>query len=384
MYPFYHVGQNRICTRCVMDTTDPEIVFDADGICNHCIRAEHYLRTRMRLYREGPYRLQPLLQRIRADGKGKRYDCIIGVSGGVDSTYLAYFAAKSGLRCLAVHFDNGWDSELAVKNIENTLKVLGIDLQTFVMDWEEFMDLQLAFLKASVPDIEVPTDHAIFATLYQAALHHGIKYILSGINIATESILPRLWAYGHNDWRYIEGIHKRFGTRPLRNYPHYSLWTLGYYFGMRGLSAISILNCIPYSKEDATAVLTKELGWRHYGGKHHESIITRFLQTYILPRKFNIDKRRAHLSSLVVAGSLTREAALAQLSVEVYNARQLEEDLNYVSKKFGVTVEEFTALMALPPRCFLDYPSHWALVERLKRYRDALQRLGLLPHQIGM
>jgi N-acetyl sugar amidotransferase len=374
----------RICTRCVMDTTDPEITFDVNGVCNHCTTAENYLSTKLLLYREGPFRLDRVVPRIKEEGKSRPYDCVIGVSGGVDSTYLAYVARKEGLRCLAVHFDNGWNSELAVQNIENTLKKLGIDYFTYVMDWEVFRDLQLSFLKASVPDLEVPTDHAIAAVLYQTALKRGIKYILTGTNLATESILPRRWAYGHLDWPYINGIHKKFGTVPLRGFPHFSAAQYAWYFGVRRLRTVSFLNCIQYDKAKAMDLLVSELGWRRYGGKHHESIITRFLQGYILPNKFNIDKRKAHLSSLIVAGQITRDEALEELKRPPYDKNLMAEDVVYVSKKFNLKEKEFGKLMDLPPKSFLDYPNSLARIERLKKLRTFLQKCHILPKQVGM
>jgi N-acetyl sugar amidotransferase len=374
----------RVCKRCVMDTTDPEIYFDPEGVCNHCTTAEHFLRVRLALYREGPFRLDRVIPQIKEQGKGRPYDCVIGVSGGVDSTYVAYVARKQGLRCLAVHFDNGWNSELAVQNIENTLKHLDIDLHTHVMDWEVFRDLQLAFLKASVPDLEVPTDHAIAAVLYQTALKHGIRYILTGTNLATESILPRSWAYGHLDWRYIKGLHNTFGTTRLRGFPHFNAAQYGWYFGVRRLRTVSILNSVPYNKAEALELLTKELDWRKYGGKHHESIITRFLQGYILPKKFNIDKRKAHLSSLIAAGQITRADAMEELSKPPYDKALMAEDVIFVSKKFGLKEREFGKLMELPPKSFRDYSNGLALIERLKKVRNLLQKCHFLPRQVGM
>jgi N-acetyl sugar amidotransferase len=374
----------RQCTRCVMDTTDPEITFTAEGVCNNCRTAEQFLKVRLKPYQEGEYRLDRAVARIKEEGEGKQYDCVIGVSGGVDSTYLAYIAAQQGLRCLAVHFDNGWNSELAVQNIEKALKKLNIDLHTYVMDWEVFRDFQLSVLKASVPDIEVPTDHAIAAVLYQTAIKHKVRYVLSGTNIATESILPRGWAYGFVDWRYLKSLHGRFGTVPLRGYPHFSLTQYGYYFGVRRLKTISLLNSIPYEKEKAIEVLARELEWRKYGGKHHESIITRFLQGYILPNKFNIDKRKAHLSSLIVAGQITREEALQELEKPPYDPKLMAEDLVYVSKKFGLKEKEFNHLMELPPKTFRDYPNSYQRIERLKSVRNLMQKCGFLPKQVGM
>jgi N-acetyl sugar amidotransferase len=304
----------------------------------------------------GREKLEQLAAKIRADGKGKPYDCVIGVSGGVDSTYVAYLVKKLGLRPLAIHLDNGWDSELAVKNIEETLKRLGIDLYTEVLDWEEFRDLQSAFLKASTPDSEIPTDHAIVAILGNMAAKQGIKYIIIGNNVRTETHLPRAWSQGHFDWKYIRELHKRFGTRPLKTFPHFGFFT--YYFRMMTQQRIEILNYVGYNKKEALRVLQDELGWRYYGGKHYESIYTRFYQGYILPEKFGYDKRRCHLSSLICSGEVTREQALEELSIPIYSPSMQEEDREYVTKKLGFSDEEFTDIMTAPKKSYWDYPSY--------------------------
>lgn len=375
---------NQICVRCVMDTSDPEIDFDRNGVCNLCTRAILLLETRLPIYKKGEYRLDRIVPRMRERGRGRPYDCIVGVSGGADSTYAAYLCKRLGLRPLAVHFDNGWDSELAVKNIEQTLHRLGIELYTHVVDWEEFRDLQLSFLKASVPDAEVPTDHGIWALLYQVAAKFGVPYIISGTNIATESILPRRWTYGITDWRYIRGIHRRFGSRSLRTYPHVSLTQFARIILLNRIKTVSILNAIDYDKRRIVAELESEIGWRNYRGKHHESIYTRFFQSYILPRKFGIDKRKAHLSSLIVSGQMTRAEALAELQKPIADPALVAQDLEYVAKKFELRAEEFEALMTQPVKSFHDYPNDLPLIERAKRAMQFAQRHGLLPRQVGM
>jgi len=254
--------------------------------------------------------------------------------------------------------DNGWNSTQAVTNIERTLKGLGIDLHTEVLDWEEFRDLQLAFLRASTPDSEIPTDHAITAVLMQAALRHGIRYILLGSNIATEAIMPRTWSYGIRDWRYIKSVHRLFGSVPLRTFPHFSLADLVAFKTLRGRREIHILNYIKYDKAEAQATLEREIGWRPYGGKHHESVYTRFFQAYILPRKFGADKRRAHLSTLIMGGQITRDEALREIEEPICDPALLRQDREFVIKKLGITEEEFERIMALPPRSFWEYPSY--------------------------
>ncbi|GAB4503735.1 MAG: N-acetyl sugar amidotransferase [Anaerolineales bacterium] len=355
-------AEYRICTRCIMDTSDPQIVFDENGVCNHCHDYDRQMAQKVIPGEAGRAYLERLVERMKRDGRGKPYDCIIGVSGGVDSTYVAYLVKKKmGLRPLAVHMDNGWDSELAVKNIEEALKRLGIDLYTEVLDWEEFRDLQVAFLKASTPDSEIPSDHAIWAVLGNMADKLKVKYIVSGFNVRTESHLPRPWSYGHFDWKYIRSVHKRFGSRPLKTFPHIGFFT--YYRRLLTHRRVDILNYIDYDKAEAMRILEKELGWRYYGGKHHESIYTRFYQGYILPTKFGYDKRRCHLSSLVCSGAMTRHAALAELDKPTYAPAAQEEDREYVIKKLGLTDAEFQAILDAPKKSFWDYPSYSRFVE---------------------
>jgi N-acetyl sugar amidotransferase len=372
------------CVRCVMDTSDAEIVFDPSGVCGHCRRADLLLKTRLPEYRTGAYQIERIVARIKEAGKHSRYDCIVGVSGGADSTYAAYLAKRLGLRPLAVHFDNGWNSELAVQNIENTLRTMGIELFTHVVDWPEFRDLQLSFLKASVPDAEIPTDHAIWALLYQAAAKFGTRYILSGTNLSTESILPKSWTYGITDWHYIQSVHRRFGSRPLRSFPHASLTQFAWYVLVRRIKTVSILNSVPYDKATVAAELEREIGWRDYGGKHHESVYTRFFQSYMLPRKFGIDKRRAHFSSLIVSGQMSRAEALTRLDQPIAAGPAIQQDLEFVAKKFELSVGDFEALMAAQPRTYRHYPNADQFHERLKRLLRLTQRWGLLPRQVGM
>lgn len=323
--------------------------------------------------------LSRLVERVKSAGRGREYDCIIGVSGGVDSTYVAYLVKQYGLRVLAVHLDNGWNSELAVSNIENVLKRLGIDLYTYVIDWPEFRDLQVAFLKASTPDGEIPTDHAIFALLWREASRRGIRYIISGMNFATESISIPDWAYGHSDWRYIKDVHRRFGTTKLKSYPHFSLAYLFYVNAIRRVRTVSILNYVDYHKEEAMALLQEQLGWRNYGGKHHESIYTRFYQGYVLPRKFGIDKRYGHLSDLINAGQITREAALLEVRMPPYPEELQQQDLAYVTKKLGLTTAQFEEIMHAERKSFRDYSNSFGMVQFMRRTVNRLRHTGLYP-----
>ena len=342
-----------------MDTTDVDIEFDENGVCSHCRRydslKDKYLLEKGKREKE----LAKIVSLIKKKGQKKKYDCIIGISGGVDSSYVAYLTKKLGLRPLAVHLDNGWNSELAVDNIENILKKLDIDLYTYVLDWEEFKDLQLSFLKASVPDGEIPTDHAIVATIFKIASQMGIKYIISGSNFATEAVYAKKWSQGHYDWRYIKNIQKKFGTKKLKYYPYFTFLSLFYLKIFKGQRTIRILNYIEYIKSDAKRILEKELGWKDYGGKHYESIYTRFYQGYILPKKFNYDKRKYHLSSLICSGQITREEALKEISKEPYPSEQLlKEDREFILKKLDITEDEFEKILMLPNKSILDYPSH--------------------------
>ncbi len=342
-----------------MDTTDPDIEFDDRGVCNHCHRYDELAKTRLLSGDEARRRLDALVAAIKEQGQRRAYDCIIGVSGGVDSTYVAHVVKRLGLRPLAVHLDNGWDSELAVDNIKKTLEVLGIDLFTYVIDWEEFRDLQLAFLRASTPDGEVPTDHAILAILYQVAAKHGLRYVLLGTNVATEAVLPLKWGYGYFDWKYIAAVQKRFGPRNAKSYPHFGLFKLAYYALIRRIRLVPILNYLDYNKTAAMQTIEKELGWRYYGGKHYESIYTRFFQAYVLPRKFDIDKRKAHFSNLVWSGQWTRQQAVEAMSREDYGQAMAEEDRTYVIKKLGIDEARFEEIMSLPRKYFLDYPNRY-------------------------
>lgn len=346
----------RVCTRCVMDTSDPDIRFDADGVCHHCHEYDRLVRERLLTGAARDVALEGIVAQIKADGIGKPYDCVIGVSGGVDSSYVAYLVKQLGLRPLALHLDNGWNSELAVSNIASQLKILGIDLQTHVIDWEEFKDIQLAMLRASTPDSEIPTDHAISALMFKTAERIGVRHIVTGCNIRTETHLPPAWSRGHGDWVYIRSVHRRFGTRPIRTFPYLT------YLQVRRLTrkqvVTDLLNYVDYVKKDAKALLIRELGWRDYGGKHFESIYTRFYQGYILPNKFGFDKRRSHLSSLICSAEITRSAALEELKQEPYPVELQREDRAYAAKKFGLTDGEFEAILRAPPKTFWDYPSY--------------------------
>lgn len=351
-------AEDRICTNCVMDTTDPDITFDERGFCNHCRSYPTLMRTFVSSAAERDDRLRRLVDRIKSAGKKREYDCVIGLSGGVDSSYLAFLAKRTlGLRPLAVHLDNGWNSELAVSNIEQVVRRLDIDLYTEVLDWNEFRDLQLSFLRASTPDSEIPTDHAITAILMRIARQHRIKYILGGSNIRSEAIMPAAWSDGIRDWRYISSVQAEFGTRPLDTFPHFSIFRFAWN-KLSGQRWVNILDYVDYRKTEVIPVLQQELGWQPYGGKHHESIYTRFFQSYILPVKFGIDKRKGHLSSLICSGEMSRSEALAELTQPIADPGEIARDKEFVAKKLGVTSDEFDAIIAAPPKTMRDYPCY--------------------------
>ena len=358
----------RICTKTIMDTTaDPDIVFDENGVSNYVKKYTDFVQTRIPSDKDAPVLLQKIVDQIKKAGKQNEYDCIIGVSGGVDSTYTVYYAKKIlGLRPLAVHMDNGWNSELAVSNIEKILKKLDIELHTEVLDWKEFKDIQLSYLKASTPDGEVPTDHAIWGILYRVAVKYNIKYIISGTNARTEGILPRSWAQGHIDTAYLKDVQKQFGSKRIKSFPILSPLHLFYYIALKKVKKVNLLDYIPYSKKEAMRVLIDELGWVYYGGKHYESVYTRFFQGYILPKKFNIDKRRAHLSTLVCAGEISREEAIAEIFKPGYPSEDmLKQDMIFVKKKLALSDAEFEHILQLPPKKYSDYKNYKKTIDRL-------------------
>ncbi|MBI1767946.1 MAG: N-acetyl sugar amidotransferase [Bacteroidetes bacterium] len=345
------------CSISVLDNiADPNITFDEKGISNYYYDYLKEEKKTVRTGEEGKRVLDSIIADIKAYGKGKKYDCITGVSGGVDSTYLALQAKQLGLRPLIVHFDNGWNSELAVMNIENIISRLGFDLYTLVVDWEEFKDIQLSFLKASVVDIEAITDHAIIGTLYKLAAENDIQYILSGSNIVTEFVLPKYWIWSKYDSLNIKSIHKQFGSVPLKTFPFLSGRQVHYYTKVKKIQTLSLLNYLPYNKAEVKKTITRELGWRDYGGKHYESVFTRFYQGYILPKKFLIDKRKAHLSNLIFAGQMSKDDALKELATPIYDPEQLKIDYDFVLKKFGMKDDEFKKILSLPRKEHNDYP----------------------------
>ncbi len=339
------------CTRCILDTNDdPYIIFDANRVCNHCLRYDQQAKEQVFTGEIAQKKLDAIIDKIKKEGKRKPYDTILGVSGGVDSTYLAYLSKQYGLRLLLFHFDNGWDSELSVKNIESMATKLGYDLSTYVVDWNEFRDVQLSYIKANVVDIEAITDHAAKIATIRLAKQHKIHNVIIGTNIVTESVLPNYWIFSKRDWRNLKDIHRKYGTVKLKTLPVSSVWEDFYNDKIYKINFHSLLDLVPYVKDDVKKIIINELDWKDYGGKHYESIWTRFYQGYILPEKFHIDKRKAHLSNLICSGQITKEQAFEEMKLPIYDPEQLKVDKDFVLKKLNFTEAEFDAYIKQPRR----------------------------------
>ncbi|MBV9551134.1 MAG: N-acetyl sugar amidotransferase [Alphaproteobacteria bacterium] len=350
----------QLCTNCVMDTTDSKIVFDEKGVCDHCNTFYRDVLPNWHTGERGQKELDALVARIRQDGKNRDFDCIIGMSGGIDSSYLLYLAReKMGLRPLVFHVDAGWNSQEAVNNIERLVDKLGLDLFTEVIDWEEIKDLQLAFFKSGVPHIDVPQDHAFFATMYKFARQHGIKYILTGANLSTECIRnPLEWMYYQSDSIQLRDIHSRFGSRKLKNYPitsilYHKVW-LPY---VKGIRVVRPLNYVPYIKQEAMKLLQEKFGWQPYPQKHFESRFTRFYEGFWLPTRFGYDTRKVQFSSLIVTGQMTRDEALAKLQEAPLDADAVRQEFEYVATKLGISTAELQACLEMPRKTYRDYKS---------------------------
>lgn len=349
-----------------MDTSDSGIAFDARGWCDYCNNYYGNIAPNWHPDERGEREIMAQVEQIKRDGKGRDHDCLIGLSGGVDSSYVTYIAKeKFGLRPLLYHVDAGWNSQQAVNNIEKLVDGLGLDLFTEVVDWLEMRDLQLAFFKANVPHLDTPQDHAFFAGLYNFAAKNGVKYILTGANYSTECVRePLEWHYHASDLRQLKDIHSRFGTRPLKKFPlagvfRFKIW----YRFAKGVRVVKPLNFIPFHKEEAMQKLVDKFGWQKYAHKHYESRFTRFYESYWLPTKFGYDKRRAHFSSLILTGQLSRKEALAKIAIPAYDPATIAEDFEYIATKLGITVEELRALHDGPKKTFRDYKNNVAVMD---------------------
>lgn len=365
----------KVCTQCVLDTTVQDIWFDEQGKCKYC-----YIHDEMEklhpLDGGASKRLEAIVQQIKDAGKGKKYDCIAGVSGGRDSTYTLYTAVKLGLRPLAVHFDNGWNTDISVKNIKKACEKLKVELYTIVADWEEFKDLQVSFLKSGTPDADIPTDYAIYSVLYHVASQEGIRYILNGHSFRTEGTSPISWTY--MDPLYVSSVLKKFGkTKHLKSFPHMTFLKLQYYIWIKRIREVRLMEFIDYRKKDVDAILEKELDWQYYGGHHHENVFTKFFQSYYLPTRFNIDKRKTELSAMVRSKQITRAEALAEIAATPY---QYDENVvKYALNKLCISDSEWQSIMQSPIKSHDDYATYLPMIRLLKFPIKIAVKLKVLP-----
>jgi N-acetyl sugar amidotransferase len=357
----------RQCSISVMDNiADPDITFDEKGICNYYYEYLEAEKNYVLKGEEGQKKYDQIITQLKTDGKGKKYDCILGVSGGVDSTYLAYLAKEAGLRVLCVHFDNGWNSELAVKNIQNIVEKCGFDLYTYVIDWEEFKDIQLSYFKANVIDIEAVTDIAISHVVQKIAKEKSINTILSGDNVVTEYTLPKAWTFKNTT--NLMAIQNTYGTVKLKKYPLIHPITRRVMARLNELTIVKPLNYISYNKSAVKSLISEKLGWVDYGGKHYESVFTRFYQGYILPEKFKVDKRKAHLSNLIFSGQMSKEIAFSELEGPIYPIELFNKDYEFVLKKLNFKSDQFESYIRKEPVDHKAFESNLNLWLELKLY----------------
>jgi len=349
----------QICTNCVMDTTDSKIVFDENGVCDHCNTFYKDIKPYWNPEsQESKKKLEQIVEQIKKEGNGKDFDCIIGMSGGIDSSYLVYLAKeKLGLNPLVFHVDAGWNSDTAVHNIEKIVDKLGLDLYTEVIDWEEMKDLQLSFFKSGVPHIDTPQDHAFFATMYKFASKYNVKYILTGGNYSTECVRnPIEWMYYQSDSTQIRDIHSKFGKIPLKKFPLTNiLWHKVYLPYVKGVKLIRPLDLMPYHKEEAMQFLEKEFGYKRYPQKHFESRFTKFYESYWLYERFGYDVRKVQFSSLILTGQMSRDEALKKLKQLPYDKENIKHEIEFVANKLEISVDELMSYMDIPKKTYKDY-----------------------------
>ena len=368
----------QICSNCIMDTTDTKITFDERGWCDYCRNFYNNILPNWHPNEQGEKMLAPVIDKIKKDGKGRDHDCLIGISGGIDSSYVTYLAKeKLGLKPLLFHVDAGWNTQVSVNNIQRLVDGLGLDLYTEVIDWSEMKDLQLAFFKAQVPNIDIPQDLSFFSALYSFAVKNNFKYILTGGNYSTECVRePNEWgAYYPTDMRFVKDIHRRFGRGPLKTFPTADIFKYKlYYRYIKGIKVVKPLNYIPYIKEDAIQELTDRFGWQRYAQKHHESRFTRFVECFWLPKKFGYERRKAHLSSLILTNQMTREEALERIAEPEINEQTMMQDFEYVAKKLDLTVSEFQELFEGKNKNYRDYKNKMVFITMATK---VMQILGL-------
>jgi N-acetyl sugar amidotransferase len=370
----------RVCKNCVMDTTDALIFFDSNGVCDHCNTFQTNIFPHWQYGRFAESSLEQIVEAIRLEGKGKDFDCIIGMSGGIDSSYLVYVAKEVlGLRPLVFHVDAGWNSDIAVSNIERLVDGLGLDLFTEVIDWEEMQDLQRAFFRSGVSHIDTPQDHAFFATMYKFATQHNVRHILTGANISTECIRnPIEWMYYQSDSRQIKDIHRLFGERQLKNFPLTSiLWHKVWLPYVKGIKVVRPLNFIPYVKAEAKQLLMDRFDWKPYPQKHFESRFTRFYESYWLPERFGYDVRRVQFSSLIVTGQMTRDEALTELQKPPYDSTTIHQDIEFIANKLDITVEDLMRFKDLPKKTYKNFKNQEHI------YRVGAKVMRLLGMELG-
>ena len=354
----------QICNRCVMDTSDFEIVFDNNGICNHCKDFEKTLSNPKLDKRIADQQLKSLIEKIKNSKGNNQYDCLVGISGGVDSCYTAFLCKKWGLNPLLIHMDNGWNSEIAVKNVKKIVDKLKLDYISYVLEWEEFREIQLAFLKSSIVDLEMPTDIAIAASLYKTAAKYGIKHIISGGNYSGEGILPLSWGYHVlKDEKLYRHIVKSYSTQKIKKTPIVGLKGEIYYKFIKRIKYAYPLNFTSYDKDNAREFLKEEFEWKDYGGKHHESKITGFWQSYAMPTKYNMDYRRATYSSQIISGQISRAEGLNKLKIISYDNKTISKDKDYITKKYGITAKNFDEYLSLSPKTYKDFPNNRKQIE---------------------
>ena len=356
----------QICKRCIMDTSDPHIYFDEQGVCDYCNNFESTIKSSWHTDDKGKAQLQQLAAKIKNEGEGKDFDCIIGLSGGLDSSYAAHIAVnKMGLKPLLYHVDAGWNTDQAVGNIEKLVDGLGLDLYTDVINWQEMKDLQLSFLKSGIPDQDIPQDTAFFSSLYKFARKNRIKYVITGANYSTECCRePEEWgAYPGIDRTLILDIHKKFGNKVLKSFPLVDILIYKIvYQRLLGMQIVKPLNMVPFIKKDAEKELNELYGWLPFQHKHHESRFTRFYEDYWMPRKFDFHKRRAHFSSLIMTGQMTRDGALERISKPEMDEHFLKQEFEYVANKLGVSVKELQEIFDSENKTYRDYKNKRFLI----------------------